>query len=229
MELTHALFRVARGVRHEGLKSRIEAWGITFLESTSLCHLESIAKDIHILEQLIIFGETVGEIPYQNSRVLYAQFEAAKLAIRQHEEVVTANSAIDHVFSGEASSESYRDSLPISIKRSNVDKEEPALGEQDLAPSINKSPFIIGLNNNEYHVVTASSERRKVIVEKIRQLGSAAMKDLIAAFPSVSERTIRYDLQKLCELMVLERSGNGGPASYYHVRDGVVAREPSLA
>ncbi|MBI4093292.1 MAG: DeoR family transcriptional regulator [Candidatus Kerfeldbacteria bacterium] len=44
------------------------------------------------------------------------------------------------------------------------------------------------------------------------------MKDLIAEFPDVSERTIRYDLQRLLQHGSVERVGNGGPASYYVIK-----------
>ena len=64
--------------------------------------------------------------------------------------------------------------------------------------------------------------RQSAMIEKIRQSGNAAMKDLIASFPEVSERTLRYDLQKLCMQGVVERIGNGGPSSYYIVSNKAV-------
>lgn len=64
--------------------------------------------------------------------------------------------------------------------------------------------------------------RQSAMIEKIRQSGNAAMKDLIASFPEVSERTLRYDLQKLCTQGVVERIGNGGPSSYYIVSNKAV-------
>lgn len=226
MELAHALFRVARNMRHEGLRSRIEAWSITFLESASLCHIESMSKDIHILEQLVILGEAVGEVPYQNSKILYAQFGMTKSAIQQQESMLVANSAIDAIFSHQISASE----LPINeyLKKQGIGHVGQTLNNN--TGNTETRPFIIGISDDGSRALTSGSsdERRKMIVERIRQLGSAAMKDLVAAFPLVSERTIRYDLQKLCELMVLERSGNGGPASYYHIH-GVLARESSLA
>src|SRR3989338_3045526 len=83
IELAHALFRVAESVRHQELKSRIETWGVTFLESSLLSDVKSIGRDIHILEHMIILGEAIGEIPYYSSEILRAQFEKVKSAIRQ--------------------------------------------------------------------------------------------------------------------------------------------------
>ena len=62
-----------------------------------------------------------------------------------------------------------------------------------------------------------STIRQSAILEKIRQSGNkqSQLKDIIAAFPDISERTMRYDLQKLCFQGLIERIGNGGPGSYY--------------
>lgn len=62
--------------------------------------------------------------------------------------------------------------------------------------------------------------RQSAIVERIRQSGNEGIKlrAIIAEFPGVSERTLRYDFQKLCSQGILERIGPGGPASSYRVR-----------
>ena len=66
----------------------------------------------------------------------------------------------------------------------------------------------------------ASAIRQSAILEKIRQSENrqAPLKEILAAFPEVSERTMRYDLQKLCGQDVIERVGNGGPGSYYTIK-----------
>lgn len=64
------------------------------------------------------------------------------------------------------------------------------------------------------------AKRETAIVEKIRQAGDKPVqfKDIIAALPDFSERTLRYDLQRLSNRGVLERLGPGGPATYYKIR-----------
>lgn len=65
--------------------------------------------------------------------------------------------------------------------------------------------------------------RQPAIINKIKDSNPSAgsgqagcrLKDLVAEFPDVSERTLRYDLQRLCGQGIIERVGNGGPASYY--------------
>lgn len=57
--------------------------------------------------------------------------------------------------------------------------------------------------------------RQNLISEKIRQSGKANIKELVCQFPGVSERTLRYDLQKLCDQGVVEKIGSSGPGTSY--------------
>ena len=65
-----------------------------------------------------------------------------------------------------------------------------------------------------------AANRQSAIVDKIRQWDDkqVQLKDLLSEFDGTSERTMRYDLQKLCSQGILERIGAGGPSSYYKVR-----------
>ncbi len=58
--------------------------------------------------------------------------------------------------------------------------------------------------------------RQSSLLEKVRQFSKdgCQMKDLMPAFPEVSERTIRYDLQKLLNQDLIIRVGNGSSTSY---------------
>ncbi|GEM_PF-1638636 len=57
--------------------------------------------------------------------------------------------------------------------------------------------------------------RQNLISEKIRQSGKVNVKELLSKFPGVSERTIRYDLQSLCDRGVVEKIGSSGPGTSY--------------
>ncbi len=60
-----------------------------------------------------------------------------------------------------------------------------------------------------------SAIRQNLILEKIATMGRATVKEMVNQFPGVSERTLRYDLQKLCDRGLVERVGNGGPGTNY--------------
>ena len=59
--------------------------------------------------------------------------------------------------------------------------------------------------------------RQSAIMGKIKAGNGdgVKLKEITSEFPGVSERTLRYDLQRLCRQGAIERVGNGGPASYY--------------
>ncbi len=63
--------------------------------------------------------------------------------------------------------------------------------------------------------------RKSAIIDIMRQFQNCRIKDLIAAFPGTSERTLRYDLQKFCEEGIIERIGTGGPGTYYQLKSAV--------
>ncbi|MDD5547578.1 MAG: DeoR family transcriptional regulator [Candidatus Pacebacteria bacterium] len=62
-----------------------------------------------------------------------------------------------------------------------------------------------------------SAIRQSAIVLMAKEQSELKIKDLIAAFPEVSERTLRYDLQRLSEQGTIERVGVGGPATFYRL------------
>lgn len=59
--------------------------------------------------------------------------------------------------------------------------------------------------------------RQSAIISKVKSGNGDGikLKEITSEFPDVSERTLRYDLQRLCSQGVIERVGNGGPASHY--------------
>jgi hypothetical protein len=69
--------------------------------------------------------------------------------------------------------------------------------------------------------VPSAADRQGRIVAAIRQNPNARMRDLLAALPGVSERTIRYDLERLVSSGTIEREGIGGPATWYRLKEGV--------
>lgn len=94
------------------------------------------------------------------------------------------------------------DSLPDLNK---IFSQEPIIEQkpQKAVPAISKIDSDVSLI------------RQDKILEIIRQSGKAQLRDLIAEFPGISERTLRYDLKKLFDDGKLNRQGTGGPSNYY--------------
>ncbi len=54
-----------------------------------------------------------------------------------------------------------------------------------------------------------------LIYKKVKELGSISTREISAFFPEISERTVRFYLQKLVESGFVEKIGSTGPGSYY--------------
>ena len=76
-------------------------------------------------------------------------------------------------------------------------------------------------NDNDLNNDLNSEVRQLAILSKVRELSSngagCGIKDLIALFPDVSDRTLRYDLQKLCADGSILKVGSRGPNTVYRV------------
>ena len=73
------------------------------------------------------------------------------------------------------------------------------------------------INDNDLNAAV----RQLAILNKIKELSAngagCAMKDLISLFPDVSDRTLRYDLHKLCLEGSIVKIGSRGPNTVYRV------------
>lgn len=57
-----------------------------------------------------------------------------------------------------------------------------------------------------------------VILQKVKELGQTTTKELTASFPEISERTIRFYLQKLVDNGSIDRVGSTGPGAAYRAK-----------
>lgn len=189
-EIAFAVFRVASLVRHPRLRAALENAAVDLYVGNTI----GVGDAISCLERAVRLAEAIGEIKAVNAAVIYRELGNLNTAILQQtqDEIRQKDSdaEIEHIFS----------KPPMVIEERDRRQETNGKGQ--------------GTNSNGIN----SAIRQSNIIAFIRQCGNTAMKELIAAFPDVSERTLRYDLQKLCEQGVIDRVGNGGPGSYYKAR-----------
>lgn len=190
-EISWALFRVAALFKHPRLKWEVENAAIELLSNPAFATIEKA-------EKLVKLAEAITEIKSIDAQVLYREFNNLHSAIRQTAE---KDAEIGKIFS----------QPPMVINHKGQNDEIDKMDEKKtISANVEKSE-----NNN----IINAAMRQTAILEKIRQLPQCQMKDLIAAFPEVSERTLRNDIQRLSEQGIIERIGNGGPASYYRVKN----------
>lgn len=252
LQISQALLRVCQNIRQKDIKSRLEANSVYLSEIAANSDIIGIQKSLAVIEQLVFLGEGFGEIEYYQGQVLHKQFEILRRLILEDKERKRLESAIEDIFSGDYQKYSQNisghepsvENEANSPSPSQISKRETSEDKQMLSnktwdgknPAINEAGVIDGLELPKTIAATLSdfkdnqaiqhgTNRQDLIAEKIGLLGKAAMKDIIASFPSVSERTLRYDLQKLTDRQILERVGSGGPASYYTIKRSFIARD----
>lgn len=67
----------------------------------------------------------------------------------------------------------------------------------------------------EMHPLDVADSWQSTILKRIKEFGKASTRELSAYFPQISERTIRFYLQRLHDAGLIERIGKPGPGSYY--------------
>ncbi|MBI2591848.1 MAG: DeoR family transcriptional regulator, partial [Candidatus Brennerbacteria bacterium] len=189
-DIVFAVFRVAALIKNSRIKEKLENSGLKLL-------LERTSGALEELEYLVRLGEGLNEIKNIDSKVLYREFGNLNSAIRQS---ANGNAEIEKIFIKQ----------PVLVEKhySNISQIEVVNGNANLNGNPNGNGNIVN-----------SAIRQTAILEKIRQLPDCRMKDLVVAFSEVSERTLRNDIQRLCDAGMIERIGNGGPASYYIIKN----------
>ncbi|OGY62954.1 MAG: hypothetical protein A2745_00325 [Candidatus Harrisonbacteria bacterium RIFCSPHIGHO2_01_FULL_44_13] len=204
-EISLALVKVSVYIRRADFRQRLERLAFQLLEDTASRDFERALSTTDIIWALVTLGKTIYEIEPINAKILLQELDSLNAAIRQSAgleglpDLGTVFSKLPVVVEKEA----------ISGNKSDVDS-----GNDDICLRVGMDNGNGNGNNNGIN----GTIRQSAIIEKIRQSGKIALKDILAAFPDVSERTLRYDLQKLCNQAILERIGNGGPASFYVFR-----------
>ncbi len=188
-EISHALIRVAAYIRRSELKQRIEKLSFQLIEDTASMDLSAINKTVLSLDSLINVGRSIFEIEPTNASILIRELNSLNSAMKQIAELPQGVPNLESLFSR----------LPVYSSQQT---------EEHSYPSD---------ENNQNRQYNNPAMRQSAIVERMRQSANRQLqlKDIIAEFPDISERTMRYDLQKLCNQGIIERVGNGGPGSYY--------------
>lgn len=169
-EISYALVRVAAYVRRQEFRQRIERLAFQLLEDTSSGNLEIALRTSASLESLLNLGKSIYEIEPVNTKIILGELASLNSAMRQIAGLGDLPD-LENTFSR----------LPAVVAE-----------KQEFGNSAN------GNTNGGGNGINATI-RQSAILEKIRQSENrqSQLKDILAAFPDVSERTMRYDLQKL--------------------------------
>jgi hypothetical protein len=189
--ISYAVFRIARLVRHPKLRSEMECVAIELVKNTGTAQADSLIRIIQL-------AHAVGEINDINTDVLCRELVNLKGII--HAEATSFDSADPD--------------SNINGMFGNINKEEVATNRP--APKTAKKDNVKQGPINNADLLKKQEDRQNELNNFIRQFPDGCrMKDLVDKFSYVSERTLRNDIQKLVQKDKIERFGSkSGPFSY---------------
>lgn len=201
-EVSYALFRVAAILPSRSLAELLEKEALNLLRSTVGNFPAETQNALGIIHYLVVFGKDTNNIHQENADLLVQQLESLAGLLRERANNTVTPADLSQIFSPAENrvAESYLAGPRLAEKR--VGSVNAAVAAPTVTPA-----SVIPLN-----------DRQSIILDRIRQSGNCRARDLRAALPDLSERTLRYDLQRLVEDGKIERGGGGGPASWYKIR-----------
>jgi len=222
-EISYALIRVCFYIKRQDLKSLLEKSSFELLEKCARFSADNTKSNfdeaeavVSVLDGLVRLGHSIYEIEPVNATILVRELDGLNSAIRQFGNPSLERESLDL--------ESMFSKVPAIIH------EEPSRDKQssgNVMDSINVADFDTEQVSQDEQVATSAvsinnvslnaAMRQSAIINRIKESSTRRLKELMSGFPGVSERTLRYDLQRLCSQRVIERVGNGGPASYYKI------------
>lgn len=237
------LIKISVYAKRAELRHRLERLAFDLIEHAATRDFQGFLRTASVLDGLIKFGKNVYEIEPVNADMVIQELGKLNEAMRQIADLSLPDlekppSQISDLSNNATLFEAMKTNAAIVIARDN-----PAMG-QEIQQSVAGDTAIktgnVGLEpgkarkkkpanptilkdaddktgNPPLGTVENAAIRQTAIVERIRQSGNdpVKFKDVIAAFPDVSERTIRYDLQRLSNQGIIERVGESG---YYKIR-----------
>ncbi len=210
-EVSFVLLKIAGYIRHKELAARLESISYQLIESLYSDDFNTAMVKIEAAIGLSSLASNIGEMNQGNTAIILRELENLKIGIRQYQQTQESKDipSVEGLFS------KLTISAPVKPKIQSPSQKPKSDVMDERAGQVNS-------NNSLHDGGNAAIMRQDSILAKIRQANGSRLqlKDLIAAFPDISERTLRYDLVKLCQIGKLQREGAGGPSNFYVARSG---------
>jgi len=230
-EICLALIRISVYARRLEFRRRLEIIAFELLEEFFLRNIDPAIKLLNYIKEMVSFGRIIYEIEPVNADILIKEIESAILLadkFKDQDGRITPSGDIKGIFSRLPDSESKKRTKnkdnPAKNSESGNPANNPAIEPNIILPdsidadNIDKNPAIKDNPAKSGNGFQDSTIRQNTIIEKIRTSGKPIqLRDILAMFPDLSERTIRYDIQRACNQGILEKIGSG-PITSYKIR-----------
>lgn len=216
-EIAYALFRLAGVLKRPSFADQLESRGLALLSAAIAEDHAVMATVSRGIECLLKFGGDLGAINRANVDTIATELKGFNAAIAELEKSAKPEAVgLADIFS----KSSVSVNCPHSAEEVSVAKSAERIEIENNGLNGDSHSHTIAMNNNGNggNNVVKVAMRQSAILERIRQNHDCRLKDIQEALQDVSERTIRYDLQNLLEQGLIDRSGNGGPATFYRAK-----------
>lgn len=231
-ELCFALLRIAAHIRRYEMRKTLERLTYHLLENVSYQNAEMSLGTISAIRNFVILGKNIYEVEPVNAKILERELDVLSREIRL-DGGLTRIDDLDSIFTKHIEINRPAESQKI-VKQKRVVESKKTNNQQFIPEEVIIDDFEINYGESEMdNAAMRQFGNDNAAIGNMEESNSAmrqdkifimlstapekrlALKELIAAFPEVSERTIRYDLKKLTEEGRVIRQGSGGPSSYY--------------
>jgi len=237
-EVSYSLFRVANATeKSPELVILLKNKALNLLDAASSCNYGEMELVLKSLKYFLMLGVEDGAISDRNYRIITNESDNLNMAIIAALEKSTdidGDPDLSKIFSptekskkvegddGVLASNDYVSSNADNMENDSVETIERKDEEESLGTKSNKDGFIrLGdyFGNPATIAGYTAKMRQLAILNKVKKEDQCQLKDIQRLLPESSERTLRYDLQKLSEDGLIERIGSGGPSSFYKLTE----------
>ncbi len=216
--LAYAGFRLGGSLDNPAMRQSLEDQSLSILTVSLGNDLAGLRHALRRLEYMVGFGRDIGIIPLQGAEVLLYELEAFKNSLPQSSKTDLPKEITKEDLFPEGHrkpSDAYRkDISSIWMEESGgADDRHNQANDNSAIAELAHGPAIIPQSNSQGE--EGFTIRKSKILQKVRQSGNCRMRDIQEILADTSERTLRYDLQRLVQEGLIERIGNGGPGTYY--------------
>ena len=211
-KLALVLHRISSNVRHEDLRKKLESATFSILEAHSLNQWHQLCSHLNLLSNFIKFGKSIYQIEPVNSDMLLGYIDNLQSEIKAKKMIDESRDIPDLIrklpgFNGQTAN-----TTSGTISGNKPNQENTNFNSSGNSNNHENE----GGNGNGVPALV----RQQYILNIARQSNNSEirLKDIASEFPEVTERTLRYDLQRLCQQGDLEKVGNGGPSTFYVIK-----------
>lgn len=215
-EIGYAVFRVSRSLPDKSLVYYLENRVLDMVDAVLVGEYQRASLSSGSLEYLIHLGVEGGIIGHNTGQTIVSElnwFNSAIAGLGNSAKAVDVD--LGGIFSKPGS---HRVGSKISLPGSPVEISTSSVATGEISEGGDLVNLEESGNAAKQLPAYVSEQRHSLIVDKVRDLGYCRLKDLQDLLPGVSERTVRYDLQKLLSEGLIERIGNGGPSTFYRLK-----------